>query len=50
MMGPDFSQRSTQPEFMDTESVSFAEFHDCLQTLSMINTLYIGLPPDATMV
>ena len=45
MIGPDFSQRSTQPEFMDTESVSFAEFHDCLQSLSMINTLTLAYRP-----
>src|SRR5208282_6282289 len=45
MMGPDFSQRSTQPALMDTESVSFAEFHDCLQTLRRINTLTLAYHP-----
>jgi hypothetical protein len=36
-MGPDLSQRSTQPELMDSEVVSFAEFHNCLRTLRIIN-------------
>ena len=45
MIGPDLSQRSTLPEFMDTESVSFAEFHDCLQTLSRINTFTLAYRP-----
>ena len=44
-MGPDLSQRSTQKEWMDTESVSFAEFHDCLQTLSTINTFTLAYRP-----
>ncbi len=42
---PDFNQRSTQPELMDTESVSFAEFHDCLNTLSTINTFTLAYRP-----
>ncbi|MGC2209452.1 MAG: methyltransferase domain-containing protein [Candidatus Korobacteraceae bacterium] len=45
MIGPDLSQRSIRPELMDTESVSFAEFHDCLQTLSRINTFTLAYRP-----
>src|SRR5208282_3918093 len=41
----DLSQRSTRPELMDTESVSFAEFHDCLRTLSIINTFTLAYRP-----
>jgi 2-polyprenyl-3-methyl-5-hydroxy-6-metoxy-1,4-benzoquinol methylase len=44
-MGPDLSQRSTQPELMDTEVVSFAEFHDCLRTLRIINTFTLAYRP-----
>lgn len=44
-MKHNFSQRSTQPELMDTEPVSFAEFHDCLHTLEMINTLTLAYRP-----
>jgi SAM-dependent methyltransferase len=45
MSWPDFSRRSTQPELMDTESVTFAEFHHCLLTLSRINTLTLAYRP-----
>jgi cyclopropane fatty-acyl-phospholipid synthase-like methyltransferase len=45
MIGPDLRQRSTRPELMDTESVSFAEFHECLQTLSIINTFTLAYRP-----
>src|ERR1019366_3558380 len=45
MMGPNLSQRSTQPEFMDTQSVSLAEFHDCLRTLRIINTYTLAYRP-----
>jgi SAM-dependent methyltransferase len=45
MMGPNLSQRSTQPELMDTESVSFAEFHDCLNTLRIINIFTLAYRP-----
>jgi SAM-dependent methyltransferase len=45
MIGPDLSQRSIRPELMDTESVSFAEFHDCLRTLCTINTLTLAYRP-----
>ncbi len=42
---PDFSQRSQQPELMDGGGISFAEFHDCLQTLARINTLTLAYRP-----
>ncbi len=45
MIGPDLSRRSILPELMDTESVSFAELHDCLQTLSRINTFTLAYHP-----
>ncbi|MCX5745869.1 MAG: methyltransferase domain-containing protein [Proteobacteria bacterium] len=35
----DFSRRSTQPELMDTEPVSFAEFRACLVDLARVNQL-----------
>ena len=41
----DLSQRSTCPELMDTESVSFAEFHDCLRTLRVINSFTLAYRP-----
>ena len=41
----DLSQRSTRAELMDTESVSFAEFHDCLHTLGIINTFTLAYRP-----
>ncbi len=39
------SQRSTCPELMDTESVSFAEFQDCLHTLRTINIFTLAYRP-----
>jgi hypothetical protein len=41
----DLSQRSTRLELMDTESVSLAEFHDCLRTLRIINTFTLAYRP-----
>ncbi len=41
----DLSQRSRRAELMDTESVSFAEFHDCLHTLGIINTFTLAYRP-----
>jgi 2-polyprenyl-3-methyl-5-hydroxy-6-metoxy-1,4-benzoquinol methylase len=41
----DLSQRSTRPELMDTESVSFEEFHECLHTLKIINTFTLAYRP-----
>jgi len=45
MVTRDFSQRSTQTELMDTESISFAEFHDCLRQLETINILTLAYRP-----
>jgi len=44
-MKRDFGQRSTQPELMDTETVGFAEFHECLRTLETINILTLAYRP-----
>lgn len=44
-MKQDFSQRSTQPELMDTEQVSFKEFHECLQHLAVINICTLAYRP-----
>lgn len=33
----DFSHRSSQPELMDTETVSFEQFRQCLRELEIIN-------------
>jgi len=41
----DLSQRSTCPELMDTEAVSFEEFHECLRTLGIINTFTLAYRP-----
>jgi len=41
----DLSQRSTRSELMDTESVSFEEFHECLRTLGIINTFTLAYRP-----
>jgi SAM-dependent methyltransferase len=41
----DLSQRSARPELMDTESVSFEEFHECLHTLRIINTFTLAYRP-----
>lgn len=43
--GPDLRRRSSQPELMDSETVSFAEFHDCLRQLSTINTFTLAYRP-----
>jgi 2-polyprenyl-3-methyl-5-hydroxy-6-metoxy-1,4-benzoquinol methylase len=45
MIKEDFSQRSTEAELMDTETVSFAEFHQCLRTLEVINILTLAYRP-----
>src|SRR5208283_1835974 len=41
----DLSQRSSQPELMDTESVSFEEFDECLRSLGVINTFTLAYRP-----
>jgi SAM-dependent methyltransferase len=41
----DFSQRSTQDEMMDTESVSFEDFRACLLDLARVNRLTLAYRP-----
>lgn len=45
MTGQDFSRRSTQAELMDTETVSFQEFHQCLRQLEFINICTLAYRP-----
>lgn len=45
MSGPDFSRRSMAPELMDTETVSFEEFHSCLRQLEFINICTFAYRP-----
>lgn len=45
MTGQDLSSRSTQAELMDTETVSFEEFHQCLRQLEFINILTLAYRP-----
>lgn len=40
-----FRHRSTEPELMDADNISFAEFHDCLQGLEIINRLTLAYRP-----
>lgn len=42
---PDFNQRSTEPELMDNEPVSFAEFDACLRQLRIINIFTLAYRP-----
>lgn len=44
-MAEDFSRRSMQPELMDTEKVSFEEFHECLRMLEIINVFTLAYRP-----
>jgi SAM-dependent methyltransferase len=41
----DLKQRSTEPELMDQEGISFSEFHRCLQSLETINALTLAYRP-----
>jgi 2-polyprenyl-3-methyl-5-hydroxy-6-metoxy-1,4-benzoquinol methylase len=45
MTAIDFSLRSTQSELMDTEPVGFAEFHQCLRQLTIVNVLTLAYRP-----
>ncbi len=45
MTRQDFSRRSTQAELMDTETVSFEEFHQCLRQLEFINACTLTYRP-----
>ena len=40
-----FAQRSMQPELMDSETVDFAEFHQCLRRLTIVNVLTLAYRP-----
>jgi len=40
-----FAQRSMQPELMDSEAVGFAEFHQCLRQLTIVNVLTLAYRP-----
>ena len=42
---PDFSRRSPQTEWMDTEAVSEADFAACLRDLSAVNTVTLARRP-----
>lgn len=42
---PDFSKRSSQPELMDTEKVSYEEFAQCLRHLEFINHCTLAYRP-----
>jgi SAM-dependent methyltransferase len=41
----DFRHRSDEPELMDQGGISFAEFHQCLQSLETINRLTLAYRP-----
>jgi 2-polyprenyl-3-methyl-5-hydroxy-6-metoxy-1,4-benzoquinol methylase len=40
-----FAQRSMQPELMDSETVDFVEFHQCLRQLTIVNVLTLAYRP-----
>ena len=41
----DLSRRSRQPEWMDTETVTAADFAACLTDLATVNTVTMARPP-----
>ena len=43
--GQDFSHRSSQPELMDTETVTYEEFDTCLRHLAFINRCTLAYRP-----
>jgi 2-polyprenyl-3-methyl-5-hydroxy-6-metoxy-1,4-benzoquinol methylase len=45
MTAVNFAQRSMQPELMDSESVDFAEFHQCLRQLTIVNVCTLAYRP-----
>ena len=45
MVEVNLRSRSAQPELMDTESVAFADFHECLQELEVINVCTLAYRP-----
>ena len=40
-----FAQRSMQPELMDSATVGFPEFHQCLRQLTIVNVLTLAYRP-----
>ncbi len=42
---PDFHQRDTTPELMDTEAASFEDFRACLRELAQVNALTLAYRP-----
>ena len=42
---PDFSRRDTTPELMDTESVDYVDFRQCLEQLAQANELSLAYRP-----
>jgi 2-polyprenyl-3-methyl-5-hydroxy-6-metoxy-1,4-benzoquinol methylase len=44
-MPSQFAERSARPELMDTETVKFAEFRDCLRQLAIINHWTLAYRP-----
>ena len=40
-----FAQRSMQPELIDSETVDFVEFHQCLRQLTIVNVLTLAYRP-----
>lgn len=45
MARPDFSRRSAEHELMDSNNISFDEFHDCLKVLALINIFTFAYRP-----
>ncbi|MGB6938500.1 MAG: hypothetical protein WBE14_17810, partial [Xanthobacteraceae bacterium] len=40
-----FDRRSTQNELMDSESIDFAEFDECLRQLTIVNIFTLAYRP-----
>lgn len=47
---PDFRHRSVQPEWMDGDDVSEAEFAACVADLATVNTVTLARPPTLAFV
>jgi 2-polyprenyl-3-methyl-5-hydroxy-6-metoxy-1,4-benzoquinol methylase len=44
-MSPDFAERSTEAEIMDTVVTGFADFDECLRHIEIVNRLTLGYRP-----
>jgi SAM-dependent methyltransferase len=44
-MALDFSRRSTEPELMDADDISYADFEACLRDLARVNVLTLAYRP-----